>query len=246
MQACRKAISRAAVPSGWVRFERGPVEDQLGSGLWVRGEPSTIAVACLELGTATRSKAVTVIPAPSLIVTLGDALHLVDAMDDIEAELADAEDTVKRSQEFTLSATTRLREETQRFQSEKDLCSKLVRDCERRLRRQYLARVCIETALVPFHVLFDVFWCTPRRALLRRKIQRRIQALDTSIGGLSRLQARIDSMNVPLPLASPKAGTGLVGMSPAFPRRKVSSRGMRRASNSFRSAEEPAPVLGRA
>jgi hypothetical protein len=209
-----------------------------------------LLIGRLDLASAALLKAPTVIPAPSLIATLSDALRFVDAIDDIEAELVGAEEVVKRSREFTLSAAASLTEERQRFQFEKDLCSKLVRDCERRLRRQYLARACIETALVPVHVLVDLVWCTPRRAFLRRKLQRRIQTLGICSRGLAGLQARIDSLSLPFPLASPKARAGFVLKTSAFPRRSQSSR-LRRASSNLSSAEEPrfrrpAPVLRRA
>ena len=159
------------------------------------------------------------IPAPSLVATLGDAIHLVESMDGIDAELADAQNTVNRSREFTRSASAALEEEQQWLQSEKDLCSYLLRDCERRLRRQHLARVCIETALLPFYRTLDI-WHILRRAFTRRTLERRIQALDDSVGRLPRLQARIDSMDLLV--------VGLARPNPPIPRRSVNPR-LRRA-----------------
>ena len=162
--------------------------------------------------------------APSLIATLGDALHFFEAIDDIDAELAAVKTTVNRSKEFTLRASARLRDDEEWLKSEKELCSKLVRKCERRLRRQYLVRVCLETALVPLHALFDLFWRTPRRALLRRKVQRGIRALDHCGSGFAGLQARIDSMDLLLNVPAPEEATSPIRKCPPISRRSESPR----------------------
>jgi hypothetical protein len=140
--------------------------------------------------------------APSLIATLSDAIHIVDELDSLDAELIGAQATVNRSKEFALSAAENLRRQEEWLENEKELCSKALQQVERRLRRQHLMRVCTQAALVPFQLVastsaaaLELVCQRPRRALLRRKLQRRIHAIDSGCSsGLARLQTRINSL----------------------------------------------------
>jgi len=121
---------------------------------------------------------------------LADAIHLIDSIQTVDSKVPAVRATVDRSKAAVVSAKMELDQHERWLERHQELYSEAVKGCERRLKRQRFISACKQTALLPIHLLasacvglFHAARAYPHRFWLRAKLQNRIHAMDSSVGG---------------------------------------------------------------